>query len=73
MSPWEGATAWHFITLGPVFCCCLLPAAGLETELIRVAVELESSRLAKVAGATNPSTRLRSPEDIQASLLRTLH
>ena len=49
-------------------------AAGLETELIRVAVDLESSRLAKVAVApTGPSRaalagRLRSPEDLQVRL-----
>lgn len=42
-------------------------AAGLEAELVRVAVELETSRLAKVASGASPSARLRSPEDIQAS------
>lgn len=52
---------------------CPLPAAGLETELIRVAVELESSRLAKLAGrpAGGPGAagvgagRLRSEEDME--------
>ncbi|KAL4439722.1 hypothetical protein ABPG75_002723 [Micractinium tetrahymenae] len=42
-------------------------AAGLETELIRVAVELERSRLAKMAASATPRAhRLRSPEDLQA-------
>ncbi|PSC74446.1 T-complex 11 [Micractinium conductrix] len=42
-------------------------AAGLETDLIRAAVELERSRLAKLAnGGSATPHRLRSPEDLQA-------
>lgn len=44
------------------------PAAGLEAELVRVAVELETSRLAKLAGAAASPARRRSPEDMEVRL-----